>query len=249
MKIIGIIPARMGSSRFPGKPLARICGCPMIEHVYRRSLMCKILDAVYVATCDQEIKEATNKFGGGATMTSDAHKRATDRVAEAAERLDADIIVMIQGDEPMILPQMIELALQPLLNESSTVCTNLVAPIRSEEEFEDRNTVKVVMAKNGDALYFSREPIPARHQLPFGQFPVYKQVCVISFRKEFLLDYSGLEPTPLEQAESIDMLRAIEYGFPIRLVKTDAVTYSVDTLEDLERVETLLNSDPLIQLY
>lgn len=249
VKIIGILPARMGSSRFPGKPLAQICGRPMIEHVYWRSLMCKALDAVYVATCDQEIIEATEKFGGRAIMTSSAHERASDRVAEAAAHMEADIFVMVQGDEPMIVPEMIDLALQPLLHDPTVLCVNLVAPISSGKEFEDPNTIKVVMAENGNALYFSREPIPTRQRLPFGRFPAYKQVCVIPFRCDFLLRYTQLEPAPLEQIEHIDMLRVIEHGFAIRLVKTDTITHAVDTPEDLEHVEALLQNDPLIQFY
>ncbi len=249
MKIIGVIPARMGSSRFPGKPLTPILGRPMIEHVYWRSFMCKTLDEVYIATCDQEIVEATEKFGGKAIMTSDQHERASDRVAEIAQSVEADIFVMIQGDEPMILPKMIDLALAPLLQDPTVFCTNLAAPIKSEDEFNDPDTIKVVMAKNGDALYFSREPIPTRQQLQFGQIPVYKQVCIIPFRRDFLLEYTALEPTPLEQAESIDMLRAMEHGYLVRLVEFDNITYAVDRPEDTVRVEALLQNDPLIQHY
>lgn len=249
MKIVGVIPARMGSSRFPGKPLASIGGRPMIEHVFWRVAMCSGLDEVYLATCDREIAEATEKFGGRALMTSSKHERASDRVAEVAERMAADIFVLIQGDEPMITPDMIDFALGPLLAEPKVVCTNLAAPIRSEAEFEDRNTIKVVMDDKGDALYFSREPIPTRQRLAFGRVPVYKQVCVIPFRREFLLAYTALAPTPLEQAESIDMLRALEHGYPIRLVKCDQETHSVDTPADLAKVETLMQGDPLIARY
>lgn len=249
MKIIGVIPARMGSSRFPGKPLASIGGRPMVEHVYWRVAMCQALDEVYIATCDREIADATGKFGGRAVMTSSTHERASDRVAEVAEKMTADIVVMVQGDEPMIVPQMIDLGLGPLMSDPAVVCTNLAVPIRSETEFEDRNCIKVVMATNGDALYFSREPIPTRQRLPFGRLTAYKQVCVISFRRDFLLTYSALPPTPLEQVESIDMLRAMEHGYPVRLVRSDHVTQSVDTREDLERVEALMRNDPLVQHY
>ena len=249
MRIVAVIPARMDSSRFPGKPLALICGHPMIEHVYKRSLMCQALDEVYVATCDQEIAEATEKFGGRAIMTSSAHQRASDRVAEVAQQMEADIFVMVQGDEPMIFPEMIDQALGPLLHDSTVLCANLAAPIRSEEEFQDLNTVKVVMAQNGDALYFSREPIPTRQRLSFSQLPAYKQVCVIPFRRDFLLRYARLEPTPLEQAESIDMLRALEHGYPIRMVVTEHVTQAVDTPDDLARVEAIMENDPIFERY
>ena len=221
----------------------------MIEHAYRRSQMCQAIDEVYVATCDSEIAAVTAKFGGRSIMTSSLHERASDRVAEVATNVDADIFVMVQGDEPMIIPEMIDLALQPLLHEPNVVCTNLAAPITSREEFEDRNTIKVVMDKNGNALYFSREPIPTTQRLAFGQFGAYKQVCVIPFRRDFLLEYADLEPTPLEQAESIDMLRALEHGYAIRLVKTEHNTYAVDTPADLARVEALMRQDPLIPRY
>jgi 3-deoxy-manno-octulosonate cytidylyltransferase (CMP-KDO synthetase) len=249
MRIIGVIPARMGSSRFPGKPLAPIAGRPMVEHVYWRVAMCASLDEVYVATCDREIMTATEKFGGRAVMTSSKHERASDRVAEVAERMPADFVVMVQGDEPMIVPEMIDLGLGPLLADSTVLCTNLAAPIRSEAEFEDRNTIKVVMNAKGDALYFSREPIPTRQRVTLSRLPVYKQVCIISFRRDFLLTYTALTPTPLEQAESIDMLRAMEHGYPIRLVRCDQATQSVDTPEDLAKVDALMQGDPLIQAY
>jgi len=249
MKIVCVIPARMGSSRFPGKPLAKIVGRPMIEHVYWRCRMCKKVDEVLVATCDEEIAEVTQKFGGRAIMTSSLHQRASDRVAEVAQSIQADIFVMVQGDEPMIFPEMIDLALGPLLDDPKVLCVNLAAPIQSEQEFNDPNTIKVVMAQNGDALYFSREPIPTRQRLAFGHFPAYKQVCVIPFRRDFLSKYTALEPTPLEQAESIDMLRALEHGYPVRLVKTDYITQSVDTPEDLARVETLMQNDPIFSQY
>jgi 3-deoxy-manno-octulosonate cytidylyltransferase (CMP-KDO synthetase) len=221
----------------------------MIEHVYRRVAMCRTLDEVCVATCDEEIVRATEEFGGRAIMTSRAHERASDRVAEVARKIAADILVMVQGDEPMIVPEMVDLGLRPLVEDAAVLCTNLAAPIRSEREFEDTNTIKAVMDRQGDALYFSREPIPTRQRLPFGKAPVYKQVCVISFRADFLLRYTNLEPTPLEQAESIDMLRALEHGYPIRLVRCEQETYSVDTPEDLARVERLMRDDPLTGRY
>lgn len=249
MRIIGVIPARLGSSRFPGKPLATICGLPMIEHVYQRSRLCQALNQVYIATCDEEIAEATVRFGGRAVMTSPEHERASDRIAEVAESVAAEIIVMIQGDEPLILPEMIDLALSPLLNDPNVLCTNLAAPISSEEEFQDPNTIKVVMGQNGDALYFSRSPIPALQQMPFGKVPAFKQVCVIPFRRDFLLKYTSLTPTPLEQAESIDMLRALEHGYPIRLVRSDHVTQSVDAPADLARVELMMQKDSLFSQY
>jgi 3-deoxy-manno-octulosonate cytidylyltransferase (CMP-KDO synthetase) len=249
MKIIGVIPARMGSSRFPGKPLALLKGRPMIEHVYRRSRMCQTLNEVYVATCDEEIAVATRRFGGHVVMTSSAHERASDRVAEVATKFPADIVIVIQGDEPMIRPEMIETTLEPFRKEDGVVCVNGAAPIRTKEEFEDPNTIKVVMDRNGNALYFSRAPIPCHSRTAFGHSVVYKQVCIIPFRYEFLLRYTALPPTPLEQTESVDMLRILEHGYNVRLAVTDCLTQSVDTVEDLARVESLLAADDLIRSY
>ena len=249
MKIVGVIPARMGSSRFPGKPLAPILGRPMIEHVYRRTALCRTLEAVYVATCDNEIRSAVEAFGGKAIMTSPEHQRASDRVAEATQRLDADIVVMVQGDEPMTMPEMVDQAVAPMLDDSLVQCVNLVKRIEIEEEFLNPNTIKVVMDREGNALYFSREPIPARQKLGFDKLPVFKQVCIIPFRRDFLLTYASLKPTPLEEAESIDMLRLLEHGFKVRLVETGYDTHAVDTPADLELVESLMRDDPLVDRY
>ena len=182
MTIAAIIPARMGSSRFPGKPLAQLLGYSMIEHVYRRTAASTLVDQVYVATCDDEIGREVQGFGGGVIMTSSKHERASDRVAEAAQTLDMDIVVMVQGDEPMIVPNMVDAAVQPMLDDEEIDCVNLAKPIDSEDEFLDPNTIKVVMDHNSDALYFSREPIPSRRIRDFTLIPVFKQVCIIPFR-------------------------------------------------------------------
>lgn len=250
-KIVAVVPARMGSSRFPGKPLATILGRPMIEHVVRRAMMCEQLDAVYVATCDEEIRRVVEGFGATAMMTSAAHERASDRVAEAAESLDADIIVMIQGDEPMIKPEMITAAVGPLLRDESVVCVNLARRIAKREDYVNPNTIKVVMNVHGDALYFSRAPIPAG--LDFNgaaaRPPVYKQVCVIPFRRDFLHEFASLPPTLLERVESVDMLRVIEHGGRVRMVEIETDTHAVDTPEDLRLVENLMRGDPLVLKY
>ena len=236
MRAIAIIPARLGSSRFPGKPLAPLLGRPMLEHVVRRAELCDSLDAVYVATCDGEIKEAVEAFGGRVLMTSKSHERASDRVAEAAQSLDADVVVMVQGDEPMITPEMISAALAPM-KDSSVECVNLVHRIADRAEIDDRNTIKVVMDVSRDALYFTRSPIPST-DFASGDGPAfYKQVCVIAFRRGFLAELATLPPTPLERAESIDMLRALEHGRRVRLVETKVETHAVDTTADLRLVE------------
>jgi len=250
MKIVAVIPARMGSTRFPGKPLAPILGRPMIEHVYRRTAMCLALDDVFVATCDQQIMDAVNAFGGRAIMTSNSHQRASDRVAEAAAHFSADIIVMVQGDEPMTYPQMIESSVVPLRNgDKQIACVNLTARIQTEQEFVDPNTIKVVMDADGFAVYMSREPIPTRHLQPFEQLAAFKQVCIIPFTAASLNEFIRLHPTALEVAESIDMLRFIENGRRVKMVQTAYVTHAVDTIEDLKRVEELLQKDSLTKEY
>ena len=239
----------MGSSRFPGKPLAPILGLPMIEHVYHRTALCQKLDAVFVATCDEEIFEAVEAFGGKAVMTSSSHQRASDRIAEVALGLEADIVVMVQGDEPMVVPEMIDLALEPMLEDPTINCVNLAKRIQSEEEFRDPNTIKVVMDRRGDALYFSREPVPTPRMLGFDGIPVFKQVCIIPYRRDILLEFALLEPTLLEQSESIDMLRLLEHGYRVRLVETEVNSHAVDTQADLDMVESLMSQDPLLDRY
>jgi 3-deoxy-manno-octulosonate cytidylyltransferase (CMP-KDO synthetase) len=250
MKIIAVIPARMGSSRFPGKPLAPLLGRPMIEHVYRRTSLCRALSDVFVATCDQEIFESVKAFGGKAIMTSASHERASDRVAEAAVDLNCDVVVMVQGDEPMTHPQMIDESLTPFLGgEEHVACVNLTAKITSQAEFEDRNTIKVVMDENGFALYMSREPIPTRQIQDFEKIPAFKQVCIIPFAAKALQKFSRLEPTPLEVAESVDMMRFIEHGHKVKMVETTFSTHAVDHPPDLELVAGLLREDSLTKKY
>lgn len=250
--VVAVIPARMGSSRFPGKPLAPLLGRPMIEHVVRRAAMCDLLDAVYVATCDEEIRATVEHFGGEVIMTSAAHERASDRVAEAAERFEAEVIVMIQGDEPLVTPRMITASVAPLFEDASVSCVNLVRRIKSREEYVDRNTIKALMNVKRDAVYFSRASIPeGAFALDAADFrpPVFKQVCVIPFRRDFLREFTRLPQTPLERAESIDMLRAVEHGRPVRLVEIEEDTHAVDTAEDLRLVESMMKNDELIKLY
>ena len=254
MNIIGIIPARMGSSRFPGKPLANIHGMPMIGHVYFRSKLAKILDEVYVATCDQEIIDYIKSIDGKAIMTDTSHERASDRTAEALGiiekqiKKEIDIVVMLQGDEPMILPEMIEAAVQPLLDDQSVTVSNLMATIKNIEEWKDPNEVKVVVDKLNFAIYFSREPIPSKKKYS-SEITAYKQVCVIPFTRDCLINYTRLAPTPLEIIESVDMNRFIENGIKIKMIETDNNTIAVDTPQDLANVERLMKNDSLIKTY
>ena len=245
MNILAIIPARMGSSRFPGKPMEKILGTPMIGHVYNNVISCNLLSKTIVATCDTEIAEYIMSIGGNAVMTSNSHERASDRCAEALSILEQedgiqyDIIVMVQGDEPMTHPNMIAEAISPMLDDSEIIVTNLLGDIESEDEFEDRNCIKVICDLDDNALCFSREPIPTRK---FGKVHMKKQVCIIPFARTFLLEYTKLSPTPLEVAESIAMMRVLEHGRKVKMVQTKFQTYPVDTKEDLLRVERLMKN-------
>lgn len=254
MKTIAVIPARMSSTRFPGKPLAKILGIPMLGHVYSRSAMSRLLDDVYIATCDKEIKEYAHSIGAKVIMTKDSHQRASDRTAEAVLKIEqengsrVDIAVMIQGDEPMLVPEMIDLAIEPLIKYPEIEVVNLMSELKNLDEFEDPNQIKVVVDENDFALYFSREPIPSRKKSA-QKSRMLKQVCVIPFRRDFLLKFNELEPTPLEIAESVDMLRVLEHGHKVKMVLSNYQTYSVDTAEDLKRVEGLLGGEAIFLRY
>ena len=216
--------------------------------------MCAALDAVYIATCDDEIAQYAASVGAPVVMTDKGHERASDRTAEAMQIIEAetdrriDIVVMIQGDEPMLVPEMIDAAVGPLLTDDSVVVSNLMAPLKDRSEHEDPNEVKVVVDGASFALYFSREAIPSWKK-GARDLPMMKQVCIIPFRRDFLIRFNQLTPTPLEIAESVDMLRVLEHGFKVKMVPTTEETYSVDTPEDLKRVAALMVNDPLISLY
>ena len=252
--VIGIIPARMASSRFPGKPLVKIHGIPMVGHCYMRSKMSKLINELYVATCDREIAVYIESIGGKAIMTADTHERASDRTAEALLRIEqdtgsrVDIVVMIQGDEPMLKPEMIDAAVKPIINDESIIVTNLMAHIKTDDEHDDINEVKVVVDQQNFALYFSRQPIPSREK-GVKKVSMLKQVCIIPFRRNFLIEFNQLEPTPLEMVESVDMLRVIEHGYRIKMISTERETYSVDTADDLRRVDKLMKNDSLMRSY
>ena len=250
MNIIAIIPARMASTRFPGKPLAKINGIPMIGHVYYRCKMASVLDEVYVATCDEEIRDYVESIGGKAIMTADTHERCTERTSEALEIIEretgrkSDIVLMVQGDEPMLETEMIDEVLNPLIADESILVANLTAPLKNQTEHEDPNEVKVVVDLNFNALYFSREPIPSRKK-GGTDIPMLKQVCLIPFRRDFLLEFNSLSPTPLEVIESVDMMRVLEHGKAVKMIPTRFDTYSVDTPEDLAHVEKLMKTKPV----
>lgn len=239
----------MAATRFPDKPLAPILGLPMIEHVRRRVKMCKDIDEVIVATCDQEIMDVVQAAGGKAIMTADTYERCTDRVAEAAGKIDVDLVINVQGDEPLVVPGMMKELIQPFLDDNELPSVNLVTRITNDEEFKDPNAPKVVTNRSGDLLYISREPIPSRKKYNTSDYIKLKQLGIIAFRSDFLQTFTKLDPTPLEEIESVDMMRAVEHGYKVKIVETKNLMIGVDTPEDIKRVEDILVSDPLVKEY
>jgi 3-deoxy-manno-octulosonate cytidylyltransferase (CMP-KDO synthetase) len=211
----------------------------MLEHCYRGAAASDLLDEVVVATCDTEIEAWARSSEIACVMTSPAHERATDRVAEAAAQWDADVVVLVQGDEPLVTPDMVDTALGPVL-AGEAACTNLIKRIDDEDDFRSPNTVKVAFDLQQRALAFSRSLVPNPGRLGFGGIAAYKQVAVFGFTRERLLEFPKLLPTPLEIAESVDMLRYLEHGLPIQFVETEHVTQGVDVPEDVELVERIL---------
>ena len=254
MNVVAIIPARMGSSRFPGKPMALIHGIPKIGHCYLRTRICSKLMETYVATCDKEIYDYIESIGGKAVMTSDTHERATDRTAEAMLKVEEDtgvkidVVVMVQGDEPMVTPEMITESLAPFSSDETVNVANLMAYMGTVKEFEDPNEVKVVIDKNSDAIYFSREPIPSRKK-GVKNVPMLKQVCIIPFKRDYLLKFNEMPETELERIESVDMMRIIENGDKVHMVMTKMSSLSVDTEEDRKNVEEKMDGDELMNSY
>ena len=253
-EIISIIPARMESSRYPGKPMAEICGVPMIGHVFHRTRLCTSLSQTFVATCNHEIYEYIESIGGKAIMTSPGHERCSDRTAEAVAIIEetmgyqVDFVVMVQGDEPMIDPIMIEQLISPVRGAEPVKVVNLISEISQDSEFESPNTIKVVLDADGNAMYFSREPIPSRtkHDGPVSR---WRQLGLILFEKDTLYRYISLEPTELEIVESVDMNRFLENGIKIRTALTKHSTHPVDTKADRDHVEKLMRSDALMVKY
>lgn len=243
-KVVCIIPARMASSRFPGKPIQKILGVPMVEHVYRRVKLSKNIDEIYIATCDLEIAEVVNSFGGQVIMTSDKHTRGTDRIAEAARQIDANIIINVQGDEPLVDPNTLDAAVRFMLSDENKKCLNLVSVIKDWEDFISPNVVKVVTDFRKCVLYFSRQPIPLQKKETFDE--AIRQIGIYLFRKNFLLEFSSWDETPLEKKEGVDMMRIIERGFSIdTFVSKDML--SVDTPAELLIMEKILEQDGVYQ--
>jgi len=248
MRVTAIIPARYASTRFPGKPLADILGKPMIQWVYERTLGATRIERVIVATDDERIYQTVTAFGGEARMTSPDHPTGTDRLAEVAAAIDTDIVVNVQGDEPLIDPRMIDLAVTPLLETADIPMGTLMTPLTSMEEYLNPNVVKVVVDRQGFALYFSRAPIPYPRDHAetlaecFGVFKAFKHIGLYVYQKDFLLGYPKLPATPLENTEKLEQLRALEHGYRIRVTETDLISQGVDTPADLDQVKALLTA-------
>jgi 3-deoxy-manno-octulosonate cytidylyltransferase (CMP-KDO synthetase) len=250
MRVTAVIPARYASTRFPGKPLADLGGKPMIQWVCEGAQRCPLIDRVLVATDDRRIADAVTAFGGTVVMTRADHPTGTDRLAEVADSLASELIVNVQGDEPLIDPAMIETAVKPLLDNPAIPMGTLKTALTSLEEFHNPNVVKVVTDRQGLALYFSRAPIP--HPRDFvneldsrwRELATAKHIGLYVYRRDFLLRFPTLAPTPLEEQEKLEQLRALEHGYRIHVASTPLGMQGVDTPQDLERVRQLLGCAP-----
>ena len=242
MKAVAIIPARYGAARLPGKPILeiarRVTGKYLVQHVYERAARAPSISEVIIATDDTRILEAVASFGGRAVMTDPAHRSGTDRIAEVARSLDADVIVNVQGDEAQIEPAQVEQVVELLREDPEAVMGTLAHPIQSAETWQDPNAVKVVLDQQGYALYFSRSPIPFVRDAEdwITQTPVQplRHVGIYSYRREFLLHYAAMPPSPLEEAEKLEQLRALAAGYKIRVGITQTACIGIDTPQDLE---------------
>jgi 3-deoxy-manno-octulosonate cytidylyltransferase (CMP-KDO synthetase) len=244
--ILALIPARMGSSRFPGKPLKKINGKPMIQHVYERVSKNSQITSTYVATCDKEISNYLHKIKANFMMTSKKHERASDRCAEALKKIEKiekksfDIIVMIQGDEPMVHPEMITEALIPFSKDKETAVVNLLGRFDSKKEYLDKNCIKVICDQKMNAKYFTRK-LPIQFYNSKNRL-IGKQVCIIPFKKKALIEYIKLKPTYFEIKESVDMWRLLENNLHVKMIHTKFKSYAVDTKEDLKKVSKIMKT-------
>jgi len=245
MKIIGVVPARYDSKRFPGKVLVDLLGKPLIQRVYEQAKKAELLDDLLVATDNDKIFKAVENFGGKAIMTSANLRSGTDRLAEVARGLDADIFVNIQGDEPLISPEVISKVAEALIKDETIDIATVARKITARKEFDNPDVVKVVIDKDGFALYFSRAQIPyIRHQLERKNMSSvsYKHIGLYAYRRKFLLNFSQMEESSLEKVEDLEQLRALENGYKIKVVITECDSIGVDTVEDLERVRRILKN-------
>lgn len=238
MKSICVIPARYSSTRLPGKPLKDIYGKPMICRVWERASRAKSVAEVIVATDDERILQAVENNSGRAIMTRTDHKTGTDRLAEVAEKFpDVDVIVNVQGDEPLIEPSLIDELIAEFVTDDDLQMATVATELTDVDEMNNPNNVKVVLDRYNDALYFSRSLIPYPRNA--GNAKVFKHIGIYAYRRDFLIDYAKMDPTPLEKSESLEQLRALENGFKIRVIKSDCRFVGVDTEEDLKLVNEI----------
>jgi len=239
MNILAVIPARYASQRFPGKPLIKIGDRPMVQRVYEAALGCPEFAKVVVATDDVRIADCVRQFGGAVEMTHSGHETGTDRVAEVAERHpEMEVVVNVQGDQPFVTPAMLSQLVSPYLQGERPPMTTLACPLEFESGYADPNTVKVLCDQAGDALYFSRSPIPYL-RTPGKSLPVYHHLGLYAFERQFLAQYAELSATPLEQCEGLEQLRVLEHGFKIRVCLTEQAVLEINTPEDLENAGRL----------
>ena len=254
-KILGVIPARWASSRFPGKPLADINGKPMVQWVSEQVQKASLITEVIVATDDKRIYDVVFEFGGKAVMTSSKHQSGTDRVAEVAKKIECDIVVNVQGDEPLIPSENIDLVIKPLLNSEDLPVTTLMTDIRSRSEMLDPNICKVVVDNNGRALYFTRAPIPYNREDELADKLIanrdvhttrvilgYKHIGIYAYRKSFLMKFSDMRTSPLENKEKLEQLRILENSYSIQVVETEKNSIGVDHPDDLEKIIKNMNN-------
>ena len=240
-RVVAVVPARMASTRFPNKPLAPILGLPLVEHVRRRASLVDGIDEVIVATCDKSIAEVVRAAGGSAVMTADTHERCTTRVEEAVRGRDGLIVVIVQGDEPLLSLEAMRAVVAPL-QDPAVGCTNVLAPIESDDDLANADVVKAVLDQQGDLLYLTRASVP--HFIHRGSVPVYRQTGLMAMRSDVLRRFVDLPETPLERAESVDMLRLLEHGVRVRGVPLPYRSYGVDRPRDVDIVERILRDDP-----
>ena len=249
---IGVIPVRMNSSRFPGKPLKKICNIPMLAHIHERVKNSKKLDKIYVATCDSEIAQYAKTIGAECIMTKRTHTRASDRVEESMRKIEMIVgkrvknVVMIQGDEPLVYPEMIDNTIS-FLNRKDVGVTNIVTEIEKISEWKNENLIKVLSDKDNNAIYFSRQPIPFLNN--FSKKHTLRQICIIGFTRKMMKKFQLLPESNLEILESVDMNRFVENKIPIKLIYTKDKPYPVDTFDDLKKVEKLMLKDQLFMSY
>lgn len=240
MKIGVVIPARYNSTRFPGKPLADICGKPMIQHVYERAGLADRVTQVLVATDDERVYETVSSFGGSVVMTSADISSGTDRVRCAVERRDWDIVINVQGDEPLIIPGLID-TVASVFEVGEAVIATVASENSSWDDFQDSNVVKVVRDLSGNALYFSRSPIPFMEKASFRGF--LRHVGIYGFRRDTLLEMGALRPSQIEKMESLEQLRWMDYGYDIKVLKVEYQPIGVDTPRDLDRVRVIMSRE------